>query len=78
MLPQRLNGFQVVQLRRIRHAVRLRSLSSRNRRIARLLARGEATSSVARMFGLSWARISQLRRELQMSWRIMQGELSVA
>lgn len=59
---------------RIDVAAWFRSLPRRNRRIAKLLARGEATSSVARMFDLSGARISQLRRELQNSWAELQDE----
>jgi hypothetical protein len=47
----------------------LRSLSSRDRRIAGRLAMGETTSAVARQFKLSAARISQLREELKTSWQ---------
>ena len=47
----------------------LRSLSARNRRIARALAIGLTTGEAAECFGLSWGRISQLRRELAASWR---------
>jgi hypothetical protein len=53
---------------RIDVAAWLRSLSQRNRRIAKTLAMGETTSSVARQFELSLARISQLREELRTSW----------
>jgi hypothetical protein len=55
-----------------------RSLSRTKRRIARLLARGEGTGAVAKKFGLSPGRISQLRAELQESWLAMQGEVAVA
>jgi hypothetical protein len=51
-----------------------RSLSRRNRRIAKSLATGESTCGVARQFNLSSARISQLRGELEASWRDYQGE----
>ena len=52
----------------------LKSLSRRQRAIAKALALGHATSSVARRFGLSWGRISQIRRELKTDWEIFQGE----
>ena len=42
----------------------LESLPVRTRHVAETLATGEATSHVARMFGCSASRISQLRREL--------------
>ena len=42
----------------------LESLPERTRHVAETLATGEATSHVARMFGCSASRISQLRREL--------------
>ena len=42
----------------------LESLPVRTRQVAETLATGEATSHVARMFGCSASRISQLRREL--------------
>ena len=49
-------------------------LSARNRKIAETLAAGESTGKVARQFGLSIGRISQLRRELEHSWRSFHGE----
>jgi peptide subunit release factor 1 (eRF1) len=45
-----------------------RSLAPRNRRIAKILATGETTTDVAGQFGVSRARISQLRDELKTSW----------
>jgi hypothetical protein len=51
-----------------------RSLPGRHRKIARLLARGEQTRTVAEMFGLTPGRISQVRAELERSWRKFQGE----
>jgi hypothetical protein len=54
----------------------LASLSERNRQVAEKLATGETTSAVARLFGVSPARVSQLRRELQKAWFMFQGELS--
>jgi hypothetical protein len=55
-----------------------KNLGQKKRRIARMLARGETTSTVARIFGLSAGRISQLRLELQRSWNTFQGELPAA
>ncbi|MCC7423037.1 MAG: hypothetical protein IT428_22405 [Planctomycetaceae bacterium] len=53
----------------------LTQLGPRNRRIALALARGESTLVAARKFRISPARVSQLRREFQESWREFQGEL---
>ena len=56
----------------------LESLPERTRRVAETLATGEATSHVARIFGCSSSRISQLRRELYLAWQVFQGELAPA
>jgi hypothetical protein len=58
---------------RIDVAAWLRSLTRRNRRIAVTLALGNTSSETARQFGVSRARISQLRSELQASWQAFQG-----
>lgn len=47
---------------------------ARQRRIAMALAAGERTKDVARKFCMSPARISQLRREFEDSWREFQGD----
>ena len=47
----------------------LETLSPRDRRVAHVLATGEHTSAVARLFQLTAGRVSQLRRELWDSWR---------
>lgn len=52
----------------------LQQLSRRDRRIALKLAAGARTSEVAKKFGLSWARVSQLRREFEESWLRFHGE----
>lgn len=52
----------------------LESLPPRDRNIARALAAGERTTDVARRFGVSLARISQLRRKLERSWLAFHGE----
>ncbi len=53
---------------RIDFAAWLATLSARDRKIAKLLASGHSTSEVSEATGLSWARISQKRRELKDSW----------
>jgi hypothetical protein len=53
----------------------LESLPERTKRVAEMLAMGEATSHVARIFGCSASRISQLRRELFNAWQAFQGEV---
>ena len=52
----------------------LKRLDRRRRRIALKLAEGETTTSAARHFSVSQARVSQLRRELRDSWQAFQGE----
>jgi hypothetical protein len=52
----------------------LRILSWQRRRVAQVLATGERTRVAARRFGLSPARISQLRSELRASWAAFQGD----
>ena len=56
----------------------LRTLPRRNRRIAEALSTGEPTSRVARIFRLSAARVSQLRRELELAWGRFHGECETA
>ena len=52
----------------------LATLSDRKRRIAEHLSIGGTTGDTARQFGISPARISQMRRELHDSWRLFQGD----
>jgi hypothetical protein len=52
-------------------------LPERTRHVAEILATGEATSHVARMFGCSASRVSQLRRELHHGWLLFTGEAAV-
>jgi hypothetical protein len=52
----------------------LDGLPGRDRRVAELLAYGEATGEVARRVGVSSGRVSQLRRELAENWKTFQGE----
>lgn len=56
----------------------LRRLNRRKRKVALRLAGGETTQEASRHFGVSQARISQLRRELQQSWSEFQGEALAA
>jgi len=51
----------------------LGSLPQRNRQLAKRLALGESTSNAARMFGVSPARVSQMRRELFYAWQLFQN-----
>jgi hypothetical protein len=46
----------------------------RNRQIAERLSLGHSTAQVARQFGVSPGRISQIRRELHDSWVQFAGE----
>jgi hypothetical protein len=62
---------------RIDFAEWLRRLTARLRRIALALASGETTKSAAEQFGLSPARISQVREALKKSWESFQGEAEI-
>ena len=53
----------------------LSSLSSRDRQIAEMLAGGEKTSVVAKSFGLTASRISNLRALFERSWQRLQDGL---
>ncbi len=59
---------------RIDFADWLRRLTARLRRIALALASGQTTAAVAKMVGVSPARISQIRGLLKKSWETFQGE----
>jgi hypothetical protein len=63
---------------RIDFAAWLESLPERTRHVAETLATGEATSHVARMFGFSASRVSQLRQELYDAWLVFTGEVGPA
>ena len=62
---------------RIDVAAWLRTLSQRNRKIATALAAGEQSSVVAKKFGLSCGRISQLRDWFRGQWQEFQGEVKL-
>jgi hypothetical protein len=57
---------------RIDMAAWFQTLSRRNRRIANALALGGSTGSVARQFGISHGRVSQLRRWFRQQWEQFQ------
>jgi hypothetical protein len=52
----------------------LSTLSKRDRRLVQDLAAGERTGVVARKFGVSASRVSQLRGELKASWEEFVGD----
>ena len=55
----------------------LAGLAEPKRRVAELLAEGHEPGLVARIVGVSPARVSQLRHELEASWRAFQGPASI-
>ncbi len=56
----------------------LGKLPRRQRAIAEVLATGEETGTVARLFGLTPGRVSQIRRKLHNAWCLFQGEAGSA
>jgi hypothetical protein len=52
----------------------LQTLTGRERRPIRALARGERTKDLSQAFAVSPGRISQLRREFRDGWRRFHGE----
>jgi hypothetical protein len=56
----------------------LTTLSERDRRVVNRFILGERTNEMARRFGLSKARVSQLRREFSQRWARFHGEAAVA
>jgi hypothetical protein len=75
VVEDRHSGPAEVASTRIDFGAWLESLPVRTRHVAETLATGEATSHVARMFGCSASRISQLRQELYQTWRVFQGDV---
>ena len=59
---------------RIDFAEWLKTLTRRDRKIVNAMTSGEGTFAVADRFGLTPARVSQLRRKFEMAWRVFQGE----
>jgi hypothetical protein len=52
----------------------LKTLTPRERRLVRAMARNERTEDLSRQFELSPSRVSQLRREFRDGWRRFHGE----
>ena len=52
----------------------LRAQNRRERELVRLLAAGNSATEAARHFGMSGARVSQVRNRLRSSWQRFQGE----
>jgi hypothetical protein len=75
VVEDRHSGPAEVASTRIDFGAWLESLPVRTRHVAETLATGEATSHVARMFGCSASRVSQLRRELYRGWLTFTGEV---
>jgi hypothetical protein len=73
LVEDRRAGPADVAASRIDFAEWLRRLTARLRKIALALAAGETTSAAAKMFGVSPARISQIRDLLRKSWEAFQG-----
>jgi hypothetical protein len=78
LVQDRRAGPADIAIARLDVAAWLRTLSKRNRSIARALAIGESTKNVAKQFGLSSGRISQLRDWFRRQWHEFQGEAGLA
>jgi hypothetical protein len=78
LVEDRRAGPAEVAIARVDVAAWLRTLSKRNRSIARALAIGKSTKDVAKQFGLSCGRISQLRNWFRRHWHEFQGEAELA
>jgi len=68
LVEDRHSGPAEIAATRIDFADWLKTLSSRQRKIAKTLAVGEKTKAVARRFSITPGRVSQTRRELQRAW----------
>jgi hypothetical protein len=77
LVEDRHSGPADVAATRVDFRAWLESLPVRTRHVAETLATGEATSQVARIFGCSASRVSQLRRELYDGWLLFTGEAPV-
>ena len=73
LVEDRKAGPAQTAIARLDLAAWLRTLSKRNRQIAKALSLGETTGTVARQFGLSAGRVSQLRECLREHWERFQG-----
>jgi hypothetical protein len=59
---------------RVDFPIWLRLLNRRDRKLVMFLSVGNTPGEAAKRFGMSRARVSQLRGELQRSWQAFQGE----
>ena len=75
VVEDRHSGPAEVAATRIDFGAWLESLPERTRHVAETLATGEATSHVARMFGCSASRVSQLRRRALSCLACLHGEV---
>ena len=66
-----------VAITRIDFSAWLATLTPRERRIALMLGEGERTGAVAKLFGVSAARVSQMRGELCQAWHVFVGDMVV-
>jgi hypothetical protein len=78
LVEDRTAGPAEIVMTRLDFASWLATLSNRDRQLAEKLVLGETTGRVARMFRISAARVSQLRRELCTNWHRFVGELTDA
>ena len=76
LVEDRTAGPAQIAMTRLDFASWLSTLSNRDRQLAEKLALGETTGRVARMFRVSAARVSQLRRDLCENWLRFVGELN--
>jgi hypothetical protein len=74
LVEDRTAGPAEIAMTRLDFANWLSTLSNRDRQLAEKLALGETTGCVARMFRISVARVSQLRRDLCRKWQKFIGE----
>ena len=75
LVEDRQAGPAEIAAARIDVAAWLKSLSKRQRQIAKSLALGTSTSEVARQYRLSAGRVSQLRSWFRQHWEQFQGEM---
>jgi hypothetical protein len=74
VVEDRRTGPAEIAASRIDFSAWLARMTSRRRELAEMLAAGHTTSEAAERFSLSLARISQLRREFEASWRAYQQQ----
>jgi hypothetical protein len=74
LVEDRRAGPAQTAIARLDLATWLRTLSQRNRKIAKALSVGETTGAVAQQFGLTGGRVSQLRVWLHEHWEQFQGD----